>query len=173
MQIFSPRKDPNGNNNFHQLQANTANGTPYDFTSLTGKVVLVVNGASESRFCSQLSGLQKLYDKYRDQGFEILLFPSNQFGDEPSRGAKLSADHAQQNYKVTFPVMEKVDVNGSLVHPVYEFLKSQQTQLGLTRIKWNFEKFLVDKKGQCVDRFAFLTEPEDIAPAVALLLGKN
>ncbi len=165
-------KDPNGNTSLHQLSALTWTGDNFPFNQLAGKVVLIVNGASQTRYAGQYAGLQQLYLKFRDQGFEILLFPCNQFGSEPDRGATQAQDFAQTKFGVTFPIMEKVDVNGDLVHPVYDFLKSQQSQLCLTRVKWDFEKFLVNKKGLCVDRFSCLTEPADIAPKIAVLLGE-
>lgn len=111
MQILKRAKDPNGHTSLHQLTAKTADGKDYDFSTLKGKVVLVVNGASDSKFASQYAGLQKLYEKFHDQGFEILLFPCNQFGDgEPNPGASKAAEFATSNYNVTFTIMEKADV---------------------------------------------------------------
>ncbi|CCF59389.1 hypothetical protein KAFR_0G03570 [Kazachstania africana CBS 2517] len=138
-----------------------------------GKVILVVNVASKCGFTPQYAGLEKIYKKYEDQGLVILGFPCNQFlGQEPGTNEEIS-QFCQLNYGVTFPIMQKIDVNGSNADPFYEYLKSQKKgPMGLKRIKWNFEKFLIDQNGKVVERFSSLTKPESIDPKIGKLLSK-
>ncbi len=117
-------------------------GKSFDLSSLKGKTILVVNVASKCGFTVQYKGLEELYQKYKDSGFTIIGFPCNQFGgQEPGGPEEITA--CQRNFGVSFPIMEKVDVNGPNAHPIYEFLKSSKPGiLGVQMIKWNFEKFL-------------------------------
>ena len=141
---------------FYQLSATDIRGQLFDFDTLRGKVVLIVNTASKCGFTPQFEGLEKLYQAYKDQGLVVLGFPCNQFGQQdPGNEAQIS-EFCQINYGVTFPMMTKVDVNGKDTHPVYQFLKSQPQGKGMLgdAIKWNFTKFLVDPHGRVVDRFA-------------------
>eukprot|EP01126_Amoeba_proteus_P042421 TRINITY_DN4610_c0_g1_i3.p1 TRINITY_DN4610_c0_g1~~TRINITY_DN4610_c0_g1_i3.p1 ORF type:complete len:159 (+),score=22.20 TRINITY_DN4610_c0_g1_i3:141-617(+) len=139
---------------FYSLRANTIEGNELAFESLRGKLVLIVNVASQCGFTPQYKLLQDLYNKYHDQGLEILGFPCNQFGEqEPGSPTEIS-DFCTRKYSVTFQIMEKTEVNGVGTHPVYEWLKSQKSQLGMTRIKWNFEKFLVSREGEVVERWS-------------------
>ncbi|KIJ13435.1 GSH peroxidase family [Paxillus involutus ATCC 200175] len=158
--------------NFYDLKADLPNGNSYNFDELKGKVVLIVNVASQCGFTSQYKGLQALYDKYKDRGFLILGFPCNQFaGQEPGDDATI-ASFCERNHGVTFPLMKKSDVNGDDANPVYEWLKNEKAGiLGLTRIKWNFEKFLVDREGTVVNRWASTTTPQAIDAAVETLLA--
>eukprot|EP01097_Dermamoeba_algensis_P007720 TRINITY_DN492_c0_g1_i1.p1 TRINITY_DN492_c0_g1~~TRINITY_DN492_c0_g1_i1.p1 ORF type:complete len:210 (-),score=39.74 TRINITY_DN492_c0_g1_i1:113-715(-) len=146
---------------------------PYPFKDLEGKVVLIVNVASHCGFTGQYKGLQQLYDKYKDRGFVVIGFPCNQFGSqEPGSNDEIES-FCSRTYSVTFPIMDKIEVNGDNVHPVYEYLKTAKPGiLGLTRIKWNFEKFLVDQKGNVVDRWASTSSPEGIASSIEKLLNK-
>ncbi|KIO15215.1 hypothetical protein M404DRAFT_991931 [Pisolithus tinctorius Marx 270] len=157
---------------FYDLKAELPGGNVYDFEQLRGKVVLVVNVASECGFTPQYKGLQALYDKYKDRGFVILGFPCNQFGgQEPGDDASI-ASFCELNHGVSFPLMKKSDVNGNNTNPVYKWLKNEKAGiLGLTRIKWNFEKFLVDKNGNVVNRWASTTTPEAVSPYVEKLLS--
>ncbi|KAI6042590.1 glutathione peroxidase [Pisolithus marmoratus] len=157
---------------FYGLKADLPDGNVYDFEQLRGKVVLVVNVASQCGFTPQYKGLQALYDKYKDRGFVILGFPCNQFGgQEPGDDASI-ASFCELNHRVSFPLMKKSDVNGDQTNAVYKWLKNEKAGiLGLTRIKWNFEKFLVDKNGNVVNRWASTTTPEAISPYVEKLLS--
>ncbi|KZS92573.1 glutathione peroxidase [Sistotremastrum niveocremeum HHB9708] len=155
---------------FYDLKADAPTGQ-YDFATLKGKVVLIVNVASQCGFTPQYKGLQALHDKYKDKGLVILGFPCNQFGgQEPGTDADIS-EFCQLNHGVTFPLMKKSDVNGDNTNPVYQYLKNEKAGLlGLTRIKWNFEKFLVDKEGKIVNRWASTTTPEFIDGEIAKLI---
>jgi glutathione peroxidase len=124
-----------------------------------GKVVLVVNVASSCGYTPQYEGLQAIYAKYAAQGFTVLGFPCNQFGSQESGSAENIRDFCSSTYKVTFPLFEKVEVNGANVHPVYQWLKSQPGATG--DIAWNFTKFLVGRDGKLVKRWGSQVEPED------------
>lgn len=128
-----------------------------------GKVLLIVNTASQCGFTPQYEGLQALYQKYREQGLEVLAFPCNQFaGQEPGNDQQIE-QFCSLNYQVTFPVFSKIDVNGESAHPLYKHLKKAAPGiLGTTAIKWNFTKFLVDKSGEKIKRFAPKTTPEQL-----------
>jgi glutathione peroxidase len=136
-----------------------------------GKVLLIVNVASKCGFTPQYAGLEALYRKYKDRGFSVLAFPCNQFGSqEPGSDAEIGA-FCSTTYDVTFPVYSKIDVNGPTADPLYEHLKTAAPGLmGLTSIKWNFTKFLVDRSGKVVRRYAPTTRPEDIQKDIESLL---
>ncbi|KAI0331906.1 glutathione peroxidase [Cubamyces sp. BRFM 1775] len=156
---------------FYELKAQLPGGKTYDFEQLKGKVVLIVNVASKCGFTPQYKGLQALYDKYKDRGFIILGFPCNQFGGQEPENDEKIAQFCELNHGVSFPLMAKSDVNGDSTNEVYKWLKSQKAGiLGLTRIKWNFEKFLIDREGKVVHRWASTTSPEAIDAEVAKLL---
>ncbi|KAF8322699.1 glutathione peroxidase [Clavulina sp. PMI_390] len=158
---------------FYELKAETPKNGVYSFDQLKGKVVMVVNVASECGFTYQYTGLQALYEKYKDQDFIILGFPCNQFGgQEPGSDEQIGA-FCVKNHGVTFPLMTKSDVNGDNVNEVFKYLKNEKAGiLGLTRIKWNFEKFIIDKDGKVVERYASTTKPEAIAPLIEQLIAK-
>jgi glutathione peroxidase len=130
-------------------------------------VLLVVNTASKCGFTPQFAGLEKLYEKFRDRGFAVLGFPCNQFGhQDPGENGEI-AEFCQMNYGVNFPMFAKIDVNGPTAHPLFQHLKtSAPGLLGSEKIKWNFTKFLIDREGKVLARFAPLTKPEDIEQAV-------
>jgi glutathione peroxidase len=136
-----------------------------------GKVLLIVNVASKCGFTPQYTGLEELYQRFRDKGFAVLGFPCNQFGkQEPGSSAEI-ATFCSTTYPVTFPMFGKVEVNGDGAHPLYKQLKAQAPGLlGSSGIKWNFTKFLVNREGEAVERFAPTVKPEDIAPRIARLL---
>lgn len=138
-----------------------------------GSVVLVVNVASKCGFTPQYAGLEELYKKFKDRNFTIVGFPCNQFGfQEPGTNDEIQS-FCKMTYDVTFPVMAKVDVNGENASPVYRFLKEKAPGiLGTEIVKWNFTKFLVDKNGNVVQRYAPNTEPKDIEKDIMALLAK-
>jgi glutathione peroxidase len=146
-------------------------GTPQNLGDYLGKVVLVVNVASKCGLTPQYEGLEALQQRFGDQGFVVLGFPCNQFaGQEPGTSAEI-ARFCSTTYGVSFPVFERIDVNGDGAHPLYAWLKkSAPGLLGSEAIKWNFTKFLFDRDGSVVERYAPTTEPADIASDIAKLL---
>ncbi|CAE6462176.1 unnamed protein product [Rhizoctonia solani] len=156
---------------FYDLKAATPRNEEYSFDQLKGKVVLVVNVASNCGFTPQYTGLEALYKKYKDRGFIILGFPCNQFGGQEPGTDEQIGEFCQVNHGVSFPLMKKSDVNGDNTNEVYKYLKSQKSGiLGLSRIKWNFEKFLIDRHGNVVDRWASTTKPEALEATIEKLL---
>jgi glutathione peroxidase len=155
----------------HDISAQRLDGTTSSLADYRGKVLLIVNVASRCGFTPQYTGLEALYRKYRDQGFVVLGFPCNQFGaQEPGDAAEIGA-FCSTTYDVTFPMFAKVDVNGADAHPLYQHLKSAQPGiLGTEAIKWNFTKFLVDRQGAVVKRYAPKDAPEALDAEVAALL---
>ena len=146
-------------------------GSDVSLDMYRGKVLLIVNTATGCGFTPQYVGLQALYDKYRDRGFEILDFPCNQFGNQAPGSDEEIHEFCVGRFSMTFPQFSKIDVNGSDESPLYTFLKHEQKGglLG-SAIKWNFTKFLVNRDGNVVARFAPTTKPEDIDAKVAALL---
>ncbi len=137
-----------------------------------GKVLLIVNTASKCGFTPQYTGLEQLYKKYKDQGFEILAFPCNQFGAQEPGDAEEIQNFCAINYDVSFPLMAKIDVNGDNADPLWDYLKQQQAGLlGSRAIKWNFTKFLVDRKGSVVARHGPQIKPEALAKDIERLLA--
>ncbi|ODV92299.1 hypothetical protein CANCADRAFT_30496 [Tortispora caseinolytica NRRL Y-17796] len=156
---------------FYDLKPLDKTGQPYDFAQLKGKVVLIVNVASKCGFTPQYKGLEELYQKYRDRGLVIIGFPCNQFAKQEPGTDEEIASFCSLNYGVDFPIMKKIDVNGDNTDPVYKFLKSKKSGLlGFKGIKWNFEKFLVDKNGEVVGRFSSVKTPESLEPEIEKLL---
>ncbi|HVF15555.1 MAG TPA: glutathione peroxidase [Steroidobacteraceae bacterium] len=152
-------------------EAKLLDGTPVRLADYSGKVMLVVNTASQCGFTPQFEGLEKLYESYKDRGLVVLGFPSNQFGEQEPGSADEIGAFCQKNYGVTFPMFEKIDVNGDAAHPLYKWLKqSAPGVLGSERIKWNFTKFLVDRSGSVKARYAPVTKPEQIAKDIEALL---
>jgi glutathione peroxidase len=146
-------------------------GKPVNLDRYKGKALLVVNVASKCGFTPQYKGLEALYRKYKDKGLEVLGFPCNQFGAQEPGSEEEIATFCETNYDVTFPMFRKVNVNGDSAAPVYKFLKSAKPGLlGTEAIKWNFTKFLVDRKGNVVARYAPNDTPESIEREVAKVL---
>jgi glutathione peroxidase len=149
----------------------TADGSPASLEPYRGKVLLIVNTASKCGFTPQYEGLEALHRDYAERGFEVLAFPCNQFGGQEPGDAAEIANFCMLTYDVTFPVFAKVDVNGSDADPLFERLKSDAPGvLGSKAIKWNFTKFLVDREGTVLDRYAPTTKPEDIRKDIEKLL---
>jgi glutathione peroxidase len=146
-------------------------GEEHKLAEYKGRVMLVVNTASKCGFTPQYKGLQALYDRFHVRGLEVLGFPCNQFGaQEPGNNDEIES-FCELNFGVKFPLFDKVEVNGENAHPLYRYLTEAKPGVLNTRaIKWNFTKFLVDRKGNVVERFAPNTEPEDIADAIEKLL---
>jgi glutathione peroxidase len=159
------------NTAFYRITANRLDGTPTSLSSFAGKVLLIVNTASKCGFTPQYTALDQLYRDYNSRGFEVLAFPSNQFANQEPGSAEEIAQFCKLNYHVSFPIFAKVDVNGSAAHPLFELLtRARRGVLGTRRIKWNFTKFLVDREGNVVARFAPSTEPAKLRSFIELLL---
>ena len=160
----------------HDFEVNDLYGKKVKLSDYKGKVVLVVNIASECGLTPQLKGLQKLYEKYHSRGFEILGFPSNQFaGQEPLHGEKIE-EFCSVNYGVNFRIMEKGHVKGKGAHPVYNHLAKETSLLGVKNYPvWNFQKYLIDREGNVVDWFAPWKTPNNdkIAEAIEKCLDKT
>ncbi|MEJ5188452.1 MAG: glutathione peroxidase [Breznakiellaceae bacterium] len=159
-------------NDFYNLTALTNKGTPLSLSQYKGKVLLIVNTASKCGFTPQYKGLQRLYEKYRDRGFEILAFPCDQFAHQEPGNNEEIAQFCQTNFGVTFPLMSKIEVNGPNTHPVFAWLKKKAPGLIGKSIKWNFTKFLISRDGTKVTRYAPTVEPatieSDIEKALSL-----
>jgi len=156
----------------YDFEVKRLNGESMKLGEYRGKVLLIVNTASECGFTPQYGGLEQLYGKFQERGLEILGFPCNQFGkQEPGNSAEI-AEFCSVNYGVTFPMFEKIDVNGKNAHPLYQYLKSEaRGLLGSEPIKWNFTKFLVNREGEVVERYGSTTKPEQIEADIEALLG--
>lgn len=155
----------------YDFSAKTITGEDKSLQDYEGKVLVIVNVASKCGFTPQYKGLQALYEEYQEQGLEILGFPCNQFlGQEPGNNEEI-ASFCELNYGVTFPMFEKIEVNGEGAHPLYIYLCEEVPgMLGLKAIKWNFTKFLVDKKGNVLERFSPQTIPEEMKAKIEKLL---
>ena len=156
--------------NIYDFNVKDIDGNEVNMSIFKGKVMLIVNTASGCGFTPQLEGLENLYKKYKDRDFVVLGFPCNQFkGQEPGTNEEIKT-FCSLNFNVTFPMFSKIDVNGKNEDPLYSFLKSKKSGVLGNKIKWNFTKFLVDKDGSVVDRFAPITKPEDFENKIVKLL---
>ena len=155
---------------FYQLTATRLHGEPVFMADYSGKLVLVVNTASHCGFTPQYAGLEALYKKYAAQGLVVLGFPCNQFGNQEPGGADDISQTCHINYGVSFPIFEKVEVNGAATHPVFRYLKNELPGVLGGRIKWNFTKFLIGRDGKPLKRFAPFTTPEKIETAILAAL---
>jgi glutathione peroxidase len=155
----------------YDFTAETLDGEPTSLADYRGQLLLIVNTASKCGFTPQYSGLEALWKKYREKGVTVLGFPCNQFGaQEPGDSAEI-ANFCALTYDVTFPMMAKIDVNGPAVHPLYAWLKHQKKGLlGSESVKWNFTKFLVDRRGAVIGRFGPTVEPKDLERAIEAAL---
>ncbi|WP_311526176.1 glutathione peroxidase [uncultured Parvimonas sp.] len=156
--------------NIYEFKVNDIDGNEVSMEKFKNKVLLIVNTASACGFTPQLEGLQKLYDEYKDKDFVVLGFPCNQFKNQDPGTNEEIKSFCSLNYGVTFPMFEKIEVNGKDTHPLYKFLKAKKSSILGNKIKWNFTKFLVDKNGNVVSRFAPTTKPKDIEKHILELL---
>ncbi|HPS31659.1 MAG TPA: glutathione peroxidase [bacterium] len=155
---------------FYNFKATSLQGKEISMEQYRGKVVLIVNTASKCGFTPQFEGLEKLYEKHKDKGFEILGFPCNQFANQEPGTASDIINGCMINYGVTFQMFEKIKVNGIFAHPLYKYLKKELPGTIGGMIKWNFTKFLIDRTGKPVKRFAPATTPEKIENDILKLL---
>ena len=155
----------------YDYSADSLDGRKVGLSEFSGKVLLIVNTASHCGFTPQYEGLQQLHSSLLPRGFAVLGFPCNQFGKQEPGDAGTIAAFCDQNYHVTFPLFAKIEVNGDGAHPLYRFLKEQcPGVLGSQPIKWNFTKFLVDREGRAVARYAPTTTPKALAEHIEALL---
>jgi glutathione peroxidase len=151
--------------------ATTITGEEQSLEDYRGRVALVVNTASACGFTPQFEGLEKLYERYVEQGLVVLGFPCNQFGSQDSGTNEEIGAFCQKNYGVTFPMFEKIDVNGDEAHPLFQWLRTEQSGLLGDNIKWNFTKFLIGRDGTVLKRYGSTTKPEKIASDIEKALA--
>lgn len=155
----------------YEFSATSIDGKPVSFDAYKGNVLLVVNTASQCGFTPQYKGLQALFDQYASQGLVVLGFPCNQFGQQEPGSEGQIQSFCEMNFGVSFPLFQKIDVNGSNAHPLYQYLtKAAPGIFGTEGIKWNFTKFLIDRSGKVVKRYPPTTKPEDLAKDIQALL---
>lgn len=157
---------------FYDFSAHTISGKEISMKEYEGKVVVVVNTASKCWLTPQYEWLEDLYKKYKDDGLVILGFPCNQFGNQEPWDEKSISEWCLINYGVTFPMFAKIEVNGKNTHPIFVYLKKELSWLLWWWIKWNFTKFLLDKKGNPIKRFAPTTKPEEMEEIILEYLKK-
>ncbi len=156
----------------YAFKSKTLNGDELDFSEFKGKLLLIVNTASQCGFTPQYAGLEKLYREYGDKGLVVVGFPCNQFGKQEPGDANEIGAFCQQNYGVSFPISEKVEVNGPNAHPLFAYLtKALPGALGTQAIKWNFTKFLIDQNGKPIRRYGSVDTPEKIGRDIQTFLG--
>jgi glutathione peroxidase len=159
------------------FEAETLDGEPKKLEDYRGRVLLIVNTASQCGFTPQYAGLEKLYRTYMGRGLVVLGFPCNQFGGQEPGSADQIGAFCERNFGVSFPLFAKIDVNGENAHPLYRYLKKEKRgllgPLGGGAIRWNFTKFMVDKEGRVVARYASTTKPETLAGEIEKLLNAN
>ncbi|AIF42344.1 glutathione peroxidase [Virgibacillus sp. SK37] len=156
--------------NVYDFSAKTLLGEEKSLSDYKGKVLLIVNTASECGFTPQFEGLQQLYDKYKEQGLEILGFPCNQFNNQDPGSNEQISEFCQRNYGVTFQMFSKVDVKGEHAHPLFSYLTEEAKGMLTKQIKWNFTKFLIDRNGNVIKRFAPQTKPESLEQDIEEIL---
>ena len=156
---------------FYQLKAKKPNGEILEMKNFKGKNVLIVNTATKCGLAPQFDGLETLHQKYKDKGLVVLGFPSAQFLNQEPETNETVEEACKINHGVTFQLTEKIDVNGKNEHPVYTYLKSKKSGFGGSKIKWNFTKFLVDKNGNVVERYAPTTKPEAIEKDILTIIN--
>jgi glutathione peroxidase len=171
--LFNASTVINSEVNIHKYNVKDINLNDVELSEYKGKVLLIVNVASKCGFTNQYEGLQKIYEEYKDRGLEILGFPCNDFGgQEPGTNEEIQ-EFCSLNYSVSFPMFDKVKVKGNEKHPLFKLLTNNSVT-GKSSIKWNFEKFIIDKQGNVVDRFRTATKPDSkkIISVIEKELGK-
>ena len=163
-------KGPDMSKNIYEFTVKDIDNNDVSLDKYRGKVLLIVNTASKCGFTPQYQGLQELYDKYKSQGFEVLAFPCNQFANQEPEDSKTIKNFCTLNYGVTFPIFKKIKVNGANAHPLFKYLKNTQSGFITSSIKWNFTKFLINKSGVPVARFAPITSPKKLSEKIEKLL---
>ena len=158
---------------FYQFKINQLNGKEIAMSDFKGKAILIVNTASKCGYTHQYKGLEKLYKEYKDIGLVIIGFPCDQFGNQEPGNSDEIQSFCSDNYGITFPMSEKIKVNGSDSDPLYKYLKQQLKGVLNNNIKWNFTKFLIGPDGTPFKRFSSVAEPKDIEPYIIKLLEKN
>ena len=148
--------------NVYSFHAKTLNGEDVPLEKFQGKALLIVNVASKCGFTPQYKGLEEIYRKYKDKGFEVLGFPCNQFANQNPDSDNQTQEFCSLNYGVTFPILKKINVNGNDADPLYKWLKSKKGGILWSAIKWNFTKFLINKNGEVVHRFAPTAAPSSL-----------
>lgn len=170
--VSHPTHSKDMKDSIYNFNVTTIDGQQKPMADYKGKVLLIVNVASKCGFTPQYEGLEAIYKEYKDQGFEVLGFPCNQFGSQEPGTEQDIKSFCSLTYNVSFPMFSKVDVNGDNTHPLYEYLKNEKSGvLGSKAIKWNFTKFLVDKEGNVIERYASATKPESITEKIEALLN--
>lgn len=155
----------------YDFSATAIDGTEQLLADYKGKVLLVVNTATQCGFTPQFKGLEKVYQEYVDRGLVVLGFPCDQFGHQNPESDEDTAAFCERNFGVTFPLFSEIEVNGDNAHPLFQWLKSEKSGvLGSSKIKWNFTKFLIDAEGNVVKRYGSTTAPEDIKEDIEALL---
>ena len=154
----------------YDFTAKSNKGEEVDFAQFEGQVLLIVNTASKCGFTPQYKGLEELYKKYNEQGLTVIGFPCNQFGHQEPGDSGEIASFCEMNYGVTFPIMEKIEVNGEQASPVFKYLKSRTGGFLGSRIKWNFTKFLISKDGQVIKRFSPVKNPKSLEKSIEKML---
>ena len=155
----------------YDYSATLADGTTTSLSDYKGQVLLIVNTASKCGFTPQYEGLEKLHATHKDAGFTVLAFPCNQFGSQEPGSTEEIVEFCEMRFQTSFPLFEKIDVNGTNSHPLYKHLKSEvKGLLGTERIKWNFTKFLINRDGKVVGRFGSQKKPADIESEIMALL---
>ena len=157
--------------NLYDIEVQTIDGTLTTLAAFRSQILLIVNVASKCGFTSQYRGLEQLYRQYHSQGFSVLAFPCNQFGFQEPGDADEIKNFCSLNYDISFPLFAKVKVNGQQAHPLFQYLKTAQPGLlGTQPIKWNFTKFLVNRKGEVIKRYAPTDSPDFIGKDIEMLL---
>ncbi|MEQ9364599.1 MAG: glutathione peroxidase [Leptospirales bacterium] len=159
-------------NTLYDIEVEALGGAKKTMADYKGKVLLIVNTASKCGFTPQYEGLEKLYKKFKERGLVVMGFPCNQFGQQEPGGADEIQSFCQKNYGVSFPMYAKVDVNGENAHPLFRFLKKEKKGVLSTEgIKWNFTKFLINREGEVVSRYAPNATPESLEKEIEKVLG--
>ena len=154
----------------YDIEIQTSKGEEKKLADYKTKAVIVVNTASKCGFTPQFDGLQELYEKYKDDGLEILGFPSNQFMNQEPNSSEQAEEYCKLNYGVSFPMFAKTDVRGKQAHPLFKYLTKAAPGVLSDQIKWNFTKFLIDEEGNVIKRYAPKTEPKEMEEDIKKLL---